>query len=89
MTALQQARLPHVPPAYRLIFQRCYANEALRPERIKAKCLDCCGYERTVVASCTATACPLWPIRPYQASGDKIPPTSGRTAKDGGGEGTI
>lgn len=66
MTDLQNERLRHVPAAYSALFERCYRNEVFKPERIKAKCLDCCGYQRMEVKYCRATACPLWPIRPYQ-----------------------
>lgn len=30
---------------------------------IRAKCLDCVGYVPSEVRKCTATACPLWPMR--------------------------
>jgi hypothetical protein len=33
---------------------------------IALKCLDCCCWQKTEVAACTATACTLYPIRPYQ-----------------------
>lgn len=30
---------------------------------IKAKCLDCCAYQKEEVRQCTSTSCPLWPFR--------------------------
>lgn len=30
---------------------------------IRAKCLDCCGGYQGEVRKCTATSCPLWPLR--------------------------
>lgn len=30
---------------------------------IRAKCLDCCGGSVAEVRKCTATGCPLWPLR--------------------------
>lgn len=30
---------------------------------IKAKCLDCCCYQKDEVRQCTSNACPLWPFR--------------------------
>jgi hypothetical protein len=39
---------------------------------IRAKCLDCCVYQPSEVAKCTATACALWPYRmgrnPFRAN---------------------
>jgi hypothetical protein len=32
---------------------------------IALKCLDCCCSEKTEVAACTVTTCPLYPLRPY------------------------
>jgi hypothetical protein len=32
---------------------------------IALKCLDCCCWEKTEVAACTVTTCPLYPLRPY------------------------
>ena len=34
---------------------------------VKAFCAECVGWVRNEVTHCTATACPLWPYRPYQA----------------------
>lgn len=62
----QTLRLTHIPPLYRPLFQRCYEGTATRPQRYKAKCLDCCSYQRIEVASCSHTSCPLHTIRPYQ-----------------------
>lgn len=30
---------------------------------IRAKCLDCCGYQYSEVVKCTVTKCPLFPYR--------------------------
>jgi hypothetical protein len=34
-----------------------------RREAIRARCIDCCGYERGRVAECEAEDCPLYPFR--------------------------
>jgi hypothetical protein len=31
---------------------------------ISLKCLDCCCWEKTEVAACPVTTCPLYPLRP-------------------------
>jgi hypothetical protein len=33
---------------------------------IALKCLDCCCWEKTEVAACPVTTCPLYPLRPYR-----------------------
>jgi hypothetical protein len=33
---------------------------------IALKCLDCCCWEKTEVAECPVTTCPLYPLRPYR-----------------------
>ena len=36
----------------------------LRPlKAIRAKCLDCCCYQRAEVRACSAKTCPLWLFR--------------------------
>lgn len=34
-----------------------------RGDAIRARCLDCCCFQRTEVTKCTAYDCPLWPFR--------------------------
>jgi hypothetical protein len=70
MTKQQQERLPHVPILYREKFRKIYAGDAHRAAMVKAKCLDCCCYQRLEVRACNATACPLWSIRPYQTDSE-------------------
>ena len=33
---------------------------------IKAKCLDCCCWQKNEVKLCSAVQCSLWKYRPYQ-----------------------
>ena len=33
---------------------------------IALKCLDCCNWQKTEVAACPVTTCPLYPLRPYR-----------------------
>ncbi len=32
-------------------------------EAVKAKCVDCCGGEKSEARKCVATGCTLWPFR--------------------------
>ena len=39
-------------------------HEPMSPlKAIRARCLDCCGYQENEVAACTAVNCPSWPFR--------------------------
>lgn len=39
-------------------------SKTLTPiKAIRAKCMDCCCYQRNEVAACPCTNCPLWPYR--------------------------
>jgi hypothetical protein len=51
---------------YRMGLRKALDGEGSPREAIKAKCLDCCNWERAEVASCTVVICPLWRWRPYQ-----------------------
>lgn len=50
-----------------------YEGEIIKSvqKAIKAKCLDCCAFQRDEVKLCTSNSCPLWPFRngknPYKA----------------------
>jgi len=39
-------------------------HEPMSPlQALRARCLDCCGYQEKEVALCTAVKCPAWPFR--------------------------
>ena len=52
-------------PTMLSVFERAYVGKS-RSAAIKAKCLDCCCYQRNEVKLCTTVACPLWNYRPFQ-----------------------
>jgi len=59
-------RLATMPAAYRKLFERCWAGKVSPRAAIKCQCLECIGFERAAITGCTAYACPLWRLRPYQ-----------------------
>ena len=70
MNAEQKQRLREISqssPAYHKITAKAYEGNS-KAAGIKAKCLDCCCWQRTEITNCTVLACPLWPYRPYQGS---------------------
>ena len=69
---LQQARRlrqvsEHYPSRRRLL-ERVYAGQSSPRECIKAFCLECNGWEEAAIRDCTATACPIYRFRPFQAA---------------------
>ena len=54
-------------PMYRGVMVKAYEGKASPRAAIKAKCLECCSYERETIKSCTCFSCPLWLYRPYQS----------------------
>ena len=37
-----------------------------RADAIKAKCIDCCCWQRDEITNCPVEVCPLWKYRPYR-----------------------
>lgn len=62
----QAKRLAAMPSSLRPLFARAYSNGCSPRAAIKAFCIECQGYERAAVTTCTAFACPLWRYRPFQ-----------------------
>lgn len=50
---------------YSGVFKKAKSGKS-RLAAIKAKCLECCGFQRSEVQRCTVETCPLHPYRPYQ-----------------------
>ena len=67
--AKQEKRLSAVAqdaPSRLKLFQRIYRGTASPRECIKAFCLECVWMDEAAIRECTATACPLHRLRPYQ-----------------------
>ena len=52
-------------PAYALA-HAAKARKGNTRSLIALKCLDCCCWEKSEVAACPVTTCPLHPLRPYR-----------------------
>lgn len=50
------------------VFRKVYSGKASPRQAMKAFCLQCCWMDEAVIRDCTATECPLFDFRPYQAS---------------------
>jgi len=65
--AAQAEALGWATPLYRNALRRVFLAQGTPRAAIKAKCLECTGYERDEITTCTGYGCPLWAYRPYQA----------------------
>jgi hypothetical protein len=59
------------PIKYRTMYERALRGSLAPRAAIKVKCLECCGWERTVdgvdmIGDCSVRRCPLWAVRPFQ-----------------------
>ena len=63
-----EAALARIPALRRGLFRRVYSGKAPRSQAIKAKCLECCGFEDLArrVRECPCRECPIWGYRPYR-----------------------
>lgn len=52
-------------PSMLKTFEKAFSGKS-KATALKAKCLDCCCYQRNEVEKCTTESCPLWQYRPYQ-----------------------
>ena len=59
---------PDIPPKYRKLYERGRAGRA--KAAIRCHCLMCVGWEPTEVERCTATSCPLYPLRNLSAQAE-------------------
>lgn len=70
LATLQEAkrarRLSSIPQKAQGMFKRAWAGKLAPRQCIKCFCLECNGFDRKAVTECTAYACPLFNVRPYQ-----------------------
>jgi hypothetical protein len=48
------------------VFEKAFSGTS-RANAIKAKCLDCCCFQRAEITNCAVPNCPLYDYRPYQS----------------------
>lgn len=67
MTARQQSSVDRAPEMSKGVLAHAYLATCSPRAAIKAKCLDCCNFDREEVRNCAVEACPLHSFRPYLA----------------------
>jgi len=69
MTDQQTRRLQEIKqhsPNYLGVTTKAFTGKS-RAAALKAKCLDCTGWQRKEITLCKVESCPLWLFRPYQS----------------------
>lgn len=64
------ARIAQMPSSCRAVYRRAVKGKS-QAAAIKAFCLECVGWARAEVTSCTAPACPLFMYRPFRGKDGK------------------
>lgn len=49
------------------LFRTVYHGRPSKALALKAKCLDCSGWQVAEIRDCPSVTCPLWRVRPYQS----------------------
>lgn len=64
-----EKRLEQIPDmydgAYRKNYKKAMQGKSLRTA-VNCFCLECTGYEKQYITTCTDSGCPLFPYRPYK-----------------------
>jgi len=55
-----------LPNSYHKLFNDIFVGQIRGQKLLKAKCLDCCNFDRSLVQECEIVLCPLHQTRPYQ-----------------------
>lgn len=72
--ALRRAkRIETAPSRVQPLLARVLSGNASPRACIKAFCYECIGFETKEITTCTAWACPLWHVRPFQKKKKKSP----------------
>lgn len=66
MNEKQAAFVAKAPETVKKVLTLAFENKSSPRQAIKAKCLDCCHFDRSEIASCTVVLCPLHAYRPFQ-----------------------
>lgn len=67
MTEAQNLRLQQIPDSYKNNYIKAISGKS-KAAAIKARCLDCCCWQKIQIPICGVQDCPLYPYRPYQNS---------------------
>jgi len=67
MNAEQKQWIAKIPKIYQQNYKTAMSGKS-RAAAIKARCLDCCCWQRVEVANCPVETCSLWLYRPYRSS---------------------
>lgn len=73
-TAFRLRQVEEDAPSQLALFRRVLTHKTgSRRDAIKAFCLECVWMDKKAIRACTAVACPLWHVRPFQKRPDGCP----------------
>ena len=82
MNEKQRKWLAKIPKVYQQNYRLAMSGKS-RASAIKAKCLDCCCWQRIEIANCPVETCSHWLYRPYRSPKNlKNPQKSGSLEKN-------
>jgi len=55
-----------VPAKYRKLISRAKEGTVSPRQAIKAKCIECCGFDIKTAQDCRVPSCPLYEYNPYR-----------------------
>jgi hypothetical protein len=58
--------LKNVPDSFKNIMLNAFLGKNTNSKSLKAKCLECSGFDREEIRNCTVWTCPLHKVRPYK-----------------------
>mgnify|MGYP001252699793 CR=1 FL=1 len=62
-----QVRKSQIPAMFQGVYLKALGGS--KAAAVKAFCLECCGWKPKEVRACSAHACPMHAVRPFQAAG--------------------
>lgn len=75
IVAKRAGRIATAPPSFRKLLTQAMSGKCSPRTAIKAHCAECQGFDRPGITNCTAYACPLWALRPFQSTKFEHPGT--------------
>lgn len=63
----------NIPEIYHALYEKAISGKSYAAV-VKARCLDCCAWQRKEVSLCPAVECPAWAKRPYQKASESKKP---------------
>lgn len=88
MNEKQEKFMAKMPLLYQANYKTAISGKR-RAAAIKAKCLDCCNWQRVEITACPVDDCPLYSYRPYRRAESVRNPAESGTLAEKTAEGSL